>query len=406
MITPSFSPTATERVLPKLALDFTTGLLDNRVTFTRTTDATHPATYTNSSGYITAATNNQARFDYNPSTLACNGLLIEESRSNLLTYSNTLTYSSWSVLTATIGASAETSPDGTADAYVLTGSSGAGNYFYRTTPYLASATAYTVSAYMKKGTNSSVTLYFATAGTALGGSCAFNLANGTAGTPTNYGTTTGTTASISNAGNGWYRCAVTVTATAASYYAQITTIGTVTTHLYGFQLETGAFATSYIPTTTASLTRNADVATMTGTNFSDWYNATAGSANVSIIPKSAIGTKPLFQMDDNTADNIISLRGNVANPELYIKATTDQVQIDAGTIVVNTAYKLTGAWNTDNCAAAQNGAAVVTDASATIPTVTQARIGSDGTNYANAWLQKINYWQQRITNNEVQAFSK
>jgi hypothetical protein len=43
-------------------------------------------------------------------------------------------------------------------------------------------------------------------------------------------------------------------------------------YAYGAQLEAGAFATSYIPTTTTSLTRNADVVSMTGTNFSDWYN--------------------------------------------------------------------------------------------------------------------------------------
>lgn len=56
MITPSFGLTATERVLPKLALDFTTASLDSRVTFTRTTGASNPATYVNSSGAITAAT--------------------------------------------------------------------------------------------------------------------------------------------------------------------------------------------------------------------------------------------------------------------------------------------------------------------------------------------------------------
>ena len=74
MITPGFSLTATEKVLPKLALDFTTASLDAKVTFTRTTDATHPATYTNSSGLITSATDNAPRFDYNPLTLACKGL--------------------------------------------------------------------------------------------------------------------------------------------------------------------------------------------------------------------------------------------------------------------------------------------------------------------------------------------
>jgi len=47
-----------------------------------------------------------------------------------------------------------------------------------------------------------------------------------------------------------------------------------------------------------------------------------------------------------------------------------------------------------------------TDNTATIPTVTQLRIGSDGTNYASAWVQKIMYWPQHLINAEVQAFSK
>ena len=55
MITPSFGLTATERVLPKLALDFTTASLDPRITFTRTTGASNPATYVDSSGYIANA---------------------------------------------------------------------------------------------------------------------------------------------------------------------------------------------------------------------------------------------------------------------------------------------------------------------------------------------------------------
>jgi len=84
MITPAFGLTATERVLPRLALDFTTASLDPRITFTRTTGASNPATYIDSSGVITAATNNQPRFDYDPVTLVCKGLLIEESRTNSL----------------------------------------------------------------------------------------------------------------------------------------------------------------------------------------------------------------------------------------------------------------------------------------------------------------------------------
>jgi hypothetical protein len=81
MITPSFSLTATERVLPRMALDFTTASLDPRVTFTRTGNT---ATVTDSSGVIVGINANLPRFDYNPTTLVCKGLLLEEARTNLL----------------------------------------------------------------------------------------------------------------------------------------------------------------------------------------------------------------------------------------------------------------------------------------------------------------------------------
>lgn len=81
MITPSYGLTATERVLPRLALDFTTASLDPRITFTRLGNT---ATVTNSSGVIVDINANLPRFDYNPSTLVCRGLLIEESRTNAL----------------------------------------------------------------------------------------------------------------------------------------------------------------------------------------------------------------------------------------------------------------------------------------------------------------------------------
>jgi hypothetical protein len=119
------------------------------------------------------------------------------------------------------------------------------------------------------------------------------------------------------------------------------------------------------------------------------------------------GTRPALQFDDATANEVITLRGSTTNPELVIvDGGSPQAQINAGTIAANTAYNLGAAFNTNNCAAAVNGGAAVTDTTATIPTVTQARLGSDGTNYLNGHLQNLRYWPQRIINAEVQAFSK
>jgi hypothetical protein len=164
-------------------------------------------------------------------------------------------------------------------------------------------------------------------------------------------------------------------------------------YLWGAQLEAGTFATSYIPTTTTALTRNADLATITGTNFSDFWQATKGGASVLATPSTVSGIRPLVQFDDNTADNIIALRGNTANPELQIvDGGTPQAQLDAGTIAANTPYSLTGWWQTNDCKARKDSGAVVTDTTATIPTVTQMRIGSDGTNYLNGTIATINYY--------------
>ena len=176
-------------------------------------------------------------------------------------------------------------------------------------------------------------------------------------------------------------------------------------YAWGAQIEAGALATSYIPTAGSAVTRNADVATITGTNFSDFWRATRGGVLVRARQNIVTGTRPWVQFDDGTADNIIALRGNTTNPELYIKATTDQAQIDAGTIAANTSYRLAGTWGTDSCAASINSGTPVLDGAATIPTVNQARLGSDGTNYLNGWLESIEYYDTPPTNADLQVLS-
>lgn len=407
MITPAYAPTATERILPRLALDFTTGVLDARVSVSRALDT---ATAVNSSGFVATVNANLPRFDYSPVTLAPRGLLIEESRSNLVLQSEQFSDPSWSTVDASISANAVNGPDGnlTADKLVEAATSGVHNVSQTVT--VANSTVYTNSVYVKAAERTFIALYAGNPGQGT----IFNLSNGTI-----HGSLVAppTSSSITAAGNGWYKISITYTsvaiATAPSLYLCDNTgqfvysgDGTSGAYIWGAQIEAGTFSTSYIPTTTTSLTRNADVVSMTGTNFSNWWQATIGAMLVRARQSIITGIRPCTHISDGTANNIIALRGNAANPELYIKATTDQAQIDAGTLVANTSYGLAGAWNTDNCAAAINGAAPVTDTSATIPTVDRMLIGSDGTDYLNGNIEKISYWPQRITNPETEAFSK
>ena len=48
-------------------------------------------------------------------------------------------------------------------------------------------------------------------------------------------------------------------------------------YVWGCQVEVGSFATSYIPTTDSAVTRAADLAEISGTNFSSWYNPDAST---------------------------------------------------------------------------------------------------------------------------------
>lgn len=354
-----------------LNLNFLSGTLDSRISFLRTTSSSNPATYVNNGGLITLATNNQPRFDYDPITLSCKGLLIEESRSNLLTYSNNFSF--WSAIggagsSATVTQNYATSPDGTTNASRIV-IVNAGNFaLLQKTIIAVIGSTYQFSIWAKSTSGSNQTLYL--------------LASGATGQTVALVTST------------WTRFSVSLVATSTTVRVQIAgDIGTTDVVAYESQAELGLFTTSNIPTAAVALTRNADIATITGSNFTSFWNATQGGATVQATPSTVSGIRPLVQYDDGTANEIIALRGNTTNPELYIvDGGTPQAQLDAGTIAANTAYSLTGWWATNDCRARKDSGAAVTDATATIPTVTQARIGSDGTNYLNGTIATINYY--------------
>lgn len=404
MITPSFAPTATERVLPKLALDFTTASLDPRITFTRVGST---ATRVNASGYIETVNADTPRFDYDPITLACKGLLIEEARGNNLAFSIDFGGSSWNPINVSVSTNQINSPDGTQNADKIIENTANGEHMMRQAPQgLSANTVYTTSIYVKPNGRDTFIRILDLDNVANGYGAAFDLTNGTTSGGTAYGSATFSGSTITNAGNGWWRISIsgnggaTCTKYVIDFYCRnngqnvYTGNGSSGIYLWGAQLEAGSFATSFIQTTTTTpVTRNADVATMTGTNFSDWWQASKSGVLVRARPGTVSGTRPWVQFDDGTANEIIALRGNTTNPELYIvDGGVAQAQIDAGTIAANNDYSLTGWWATNDCKARLDSGAVVTDTSATIPTVTQARLGSDGTNYLNGHLASISYY--------------
>lgn len=390
-------------ISPAFSLDFTTATLDQRVSLTRSGNT---ATRVNSSGLIEVINANLPRFDYDPVTLACRGLLVEEARTNVVVGSEEFG-GSWTKTNTTIADNTTASPGGTntADTFAETTANATHSMFASAATNVTSGVTYTQSVFIKAGTISVIQLTFGSAQFGTDAFANYDVANGIIGT-----VGSASTARIKPYKNGFYRLELTATATATTTSAPCVIVfcnnnlssgrapsyaGSTASNVFvwGGQFETGAFATSYIPTTSAALTRNADVATITGTAFSDWWQATRGGVLVRARPDTVSGVRPWLQFDDGTVNEIIALRGNTTNPELYIvDGGTPQAQIDAGTIAANTDYSLTGWWATNDCKARLDGGAVVTDTSATIPTVTQARLGSDGTNYLNGHLASISYY--------------
>ena len=412
MITPAYAPTATERVLPRMALDFTTGVLDPRVTVARLLNT---ATRVNSSGLIEIVNANLPRFDYDPVTLAAKGLLIEETRTNLLTYSSEFDNASWVKSSTTVTANSINGPDGTLSADTIASTASVNNNINKTVN-LSLSTAYTFSLFLKAGTSTrSRVLIFDTVGAVTIADVSINWTSGvpsfTARSP-DY-----TQKSLVSFGNGWYRFTGTFTSSATnvahrcSLYPDFSS-GVNNVNAYGADLEAGAFATSYIPTTTTSLTRNADVVSMTGTNFSDWYNASEGAFSATAQIAQLTSLFPIFiSANDGTLNNYLNCYPyNPSSPNMVCISQVGGAQQYLGVpgaVSVNTKTNVCFAYKASSFASAMNGTGLQSAATGSIPTVDRLTLGSTTSNYfLNGHLQKINYWPQRLTNNEVQAFSK
>jgi hypothetical protein len=333
MITPSFNLTATERVLPKLALDFTTATLDPRITFTRTGNT---ATVTNSLGALTAINANLPRFDYDPTTLICKGLLIEEARANILLNSllDGTPLSTQSVTTAAV-------------AYTLS--------FYGTGEIVLS------------GTSSSTVV-----GTGVYPSRRVLTFTPTAGT-------------------------LTLTVTGSVQYAQ---------------LEAGAFATSFIPTAGASVTRNADITSMTGTNFSSWYNTSEGTfQTICSLNTVASNFAWIFSANFITNNSFINMNKNGLTSDIVTQvfdAGVSQASLANLTTTAGATFNAAMSYKTNAFSATANAGTVNTDNLGTISASTnKLDIGQrNSALFLNGYIAKLNYWNLKITDSELKAFSK
>ncbi len=363
------------------------------------------------------------RFDYDPVTLAPRGLLIEEQRTNLFTYSEQFDNAGWVKGNSTVTANATTSPDGTANADKLVENTATGAHQITQQTAFVSGTSYTWSFYVKAAERSVARVLFPAAAFTSNLTANFDLATGAwrTGSPT---PSPALTLASQNAGNGWYRISATATATASlnqtilllmvdtpSGTGNYTGNGTSGLFIWGAQLEVGSFATSYIPTVASTVTRAADDASMTGTNFSSWYNQSEGTIVSDFGPFFRTSGNPgVAQIDDGSANNTVRIfAGTVVSPVFNVVTGggSSQAFLNAGIINPNANTSIAGAYALDNFAKSANGNTPDTDASGTVPVVNRMLIGSGtaGVNYLNGYMRSITFYPQRLANAQLQALT-
>ena len=391
--------------------------LDPRVTFTRASTGT----FMGSNGLIATAATDAPRFDHNPTTGESLGLLVEEARANLLLRSEELdNNTAWQrngATLPTVTANAGVAPNGTTTADLWTRSIATSNFISQATTKAASTIQYTYSIFVKQ---------------AVGNFCAlrcqgiypnkvdvvFNISSGAIHTPATVagGTFTGPSAFITAYPNGWYRLTVTATSDTATFHECLTSfssngvvidgsdsVSNSAGFLWGAQLEAGASPTSYIPTTTATVTRAADVASITGSNFSSWYNQTEGTvfAEVAVAQPNTGGNQFVFRTSDNTYNNTVAINiPGQAQLSTASSGTFDGSANSVANLVANVSAKISAAYATNNLGISLNGATAITDTSATMPTgLNRADIGSDhaGFNRVKAGtIKRLTYWPVRL----------
>ena len=349
------------------------------------------------------------RFDHDPVTGVCKGLLMEESRTNNVLNSGNPTL--WTFTGTNEGSLI--APDGSNGLRAGLGTAQLVTNSVSTT----SATAYTISVFLKKDNTDWIRVQYNHASNANLLNAWFNLSTGTLGTVSvGTGTVTSISASIVPAGNGWYRCSVTgTTPTTGSLTETIisaasdNSLSRVAGSIYGVwggQIELGSFPTSYIPTTTGTLTRSADVCTITGSAFSGFYNAAGGTVTTSqIVNTTSTTTNPEACRIAGTGGQLQfgTTNGTTEALRFYSVNGANIKSLRTGTRASGVPFKTAVAFGNNDLAACLDGGTVLTDTTShTIIIGTSMIIGQTP---ANIQIAYIRYYKKRLPNSKLQAIT-
>jgi hypothetical protein len=319
---------------------------------------------------------NIPRIDYTGG--GCGKLLLEPQRTNLVTFSEQFDNAAWTKFNSSVSANQVISPDGYLNADKLIPNTVAASHQINVS---VTGAAHTLSIFAKAGEYSTLALFY----TVHDGRAVFNLSNGT------ITETTGTvTSRIEDYGNGWYRCILSTTLTThnairiyainGTTWADVSTAGNGTSGIliYGAQLEAGSYASSYVPTLAASVTRGADACSKTG--ISSLIGQTEGTLFVEFENNANFNSNidRIISISDGTSSNRLYL-AKLSSGASYFVAVSGGTQTGeiTGSAIPTGNVKIAVAYKTNDCIIYINGAAAGTDTSVTIPACSQLFLGRE-----------------------------
>ena len=317
------------------------------------TQGSQPLTY-----FPTTDRLNVPRIDFSQGS--CPALLLEPQRTNLVLNSNDMTL--WSNGAGTMTKNVTTSPDGTNNALSFDNTGqcstfvNAVNGTYSYSLFVKNGTSLAASIDMSDGATGDVltTFTFSTktfSGTSAGGSW------------------TSASTSFVELNNGWFRITLTATKNAGSqigYKINSTGVGGTSTYVYGAQLELGSYATTYIPTTTTSVTRLADACFKTG--ISSLIGQTEGTLFLDFIFKTSdSNVSGQIGVSDSAKLNRVILWNNFTFNTLALQLKANNVNainnVSLGTFVDGTRYKIAIAYKSGDTVVYVNGTQTITNSS-------------------------------------------
>lgn len=379
-------------------------------TFTRATTATTIG----STGLVIASGSGSPRSYYDPTSLTYLGYLSEGARTNLLLRSEDITDAAWTKVDSTPTKSG-TGPDGGANTANLITEGSAGTARVTQSVTGTADANYAVSRFFKRGNTDFVALNMGSGANEVTGW--FNLNTGVVGSITAGGTGVAGVISIKAYPSSWYLCAITgsvgsgataiaVNTLSANANASTTRVANSTRSEWGTQFENNvSFASSYIPTVGATVTRNADVLTYPTTG---WFNAANGTIFADYTPGvSDASAHQAFSLNDGTANEVIYL-GNVSSSRfVVIDGGALQVNISGTSITVGTRFKEAASYALNDFAISKDGGAVATDSTGTLPTVNVCSIGVGEAGSASLFgtIRRVAYWPQRLGNGVLQSLT-